>query len=245
MFAWLIPLSLIIDEFDGLYAILLGIVLTIIFYFIHGYSKKPNRWTYERTQWILPDKWYFLIGISVLLVLGDVFWLYHVKTSASPFEEDPIAFVVLGIIAFPLIEEFGFRLWIQSFLESKLNPIIAILIVALIFSLFHKPEMPIPQLLGGIFYGSVLIGTKSILVVVFLHMIQNAMVILAGKIEYIKQLSFAMMDRTDNLNITIAVFMWVTSSICILIWINQNKEIVKTTHNKGYMPIPPKRRYDT
>ena len=50
MFAWLIPLSLIIDEFYGLYAILLGIVLTIIFYFIHDYSKKPNRWTYERTQ---------------------------------------------------------------------------------------------------------------------------------------------------------------------------------------------------
>lgn len=233
MFVWLIPLSLIIDEFDSSSAILIGLALTILFYFVHGYLKRPNGWTYDRTIWVIPNKWFFLIGISVLLVLGDVFWLYHVKTSSSPFEEDPLAFVVLGIIAFPLIEEFGFRLWIQSFLESKLSPIIAILIVALVFALFHKPEMPIPQLLGGIFYGSVLIHTKSIWWVVFLHMIQNAIVILAGKIEFIKQISFVMMDRTDNLNIVIAISIWVISSICIFIWINQNKESLKTPHSKG------------
>ena len=121
MFAWLIPLSIIIDELDDLQAIICGLLLTVSFFCIHGYFKIPTDWTYNRTKWKLPNAWYFLIGVSILLVLGDVFWLYHIKTSESPFEEDPIAFVVLGIIAFPLIEEFGFRLWVQSFLESKLN----------------------------------------------------------------------------------------------------------------------------
>lgn len=231
MFAWLITLSIIIDELESSYAIVLGIILTTSFFFIHGYFEKPNSWTFNRTKWVLPERWYFLIGIAVLLVLGDIFWLYHVKTSTSPFEEDPVAFVILGIIAFPLIEEFGFRLWIQSFLESRFKPIIAILIVAFVFALFHKPEMPIPQLLGGVFYGTVLVSTKSIWWVVFLHMIQNALVILAGRIDYIKEVSFVMMDRVGNLNITVAILLWILSSICIIIWMIQNKESIKTTHN--------------
>jgi membrane protease YdiL (CAAX protease family) len=229
-FAWLIPLSIIIDELNSLPAILSGIALTIGFFFIHGYLKKPNGWTYDRTKWVFPDKWYFLISVAILLVLGDVFWLFHIKTSKSPIEEDPIAFVILGIAAFPLIEEFGFRLWIQSFLETKLNPAVAILIVALIFAFFHKPEMPIPQLLGGIFYGSVLVVTKSIWWVAFLHMVQNAILILAGRVEFIKELSFTMMDRADNLNIIVAIALWIFASFCILIWIRWNMESMKTKH---------------
>ena len=228
MFAWLIPLSLMIDELESSTAIWFGMALTITFCFIHGYLKVPTGWTYDRMKWVLPDQWYFLIGIAILLVLGDVFWLYHVKTSQSPFEDDPLAFVVLGIIAFPIIEEFGFRLWIQSLLETKLNPMISILIVALIFSLFHKPEMPIAQLLGGMFYGSVLVATKSIWWVIFLHMIQNAMVILAGRVDFIKGISFSMMDRTDQLNITIAISLWVVSTICIFLWVRQHKESMST-----------------
>jgi membrane protease YdiL (CAAX protease family) len=233
-FTWLIVLSICIEELDVFPAIVTGFIIIAVFLLIHVKFLLPKKWDFGRTKFVIPERIYFLILTALILVLGDIFWIYHVKTSQSGFEEDSLPFVIFGIIAYPLIEEFGFRLWLQSFLESKFNKIISIGIVALIFALFHKPEMPIPQLLSGVLYGVVLVTTKSIWIPVLLHLMHNALLILSGKIEYVKEISFEMMDRQDNLNLTIAITLWVLSTLFVFQWIRWNKRKLITTHNNGH-----------
>ena len=90
-----------------------------------------------------------MLLIALLLVLGDVFWTLHIKTSDSEFPEDSLTLMVLAVLVFPVIEEFGFRLWTQSYLEEKMNPYLATALVAAVFAVVHKADMPISQLLSG------------------------------------------------------------------------------------------------
>lgn len=222
-FAWLIMLSICIEELETMTAIFVGIGLILLFYVIHVKWRWPQHWDHERIQLVFPKRFYFLLLTAFILVLGDVFWIFHIKTSQMGFDEDPLSFMVLGIIAFPWIEEFGFRLWLQGFLESKFNKMFSIILAALIFSLFHKAEIPIPQLLSGILYGVVLVTTKSIWMPIILHAFHNAILILSGKISVVKELSFQLMDRTDHLNLIVAVVLWIAAAICIYQWISWHK----------------------
>ncbi len=226
-FIWLIALSILIDELETNTAIIAGLILTAVFLLVQYMLLNRMGWGYGRTKPKLPKNLLFLIIIALVLVLGDIFWVYHTNTSQDGFEEDPLAFVVLGTIAFPIIEEFGFRLWIQSFLEKKLNKILAIGLVAFGFAFFHKPEMPIAQLLSGILYGAVLVSTKSIWIPILLHMLHNGIVMIAGKIEFVKELSFKLMDRTDNLNLIITIILWAIAATGILLYVRWNKEEIK------------------
>lgn len=228
-FLWIILLGICINEFDTFWATIAGLIITGIFFFLHAIRLFPNNWHYGRTKCIWPKRFYFLLLIAIVLVLGDVFWIFHIKTSVSTFEEDPWSFVVLGIIAFPLIEEFGFRLWLQSYLEEKVNKLFAVLFIAFLFALFHKPEMPIPQLLSGVFYGLILISTRSIWIGVFMHLFHNAVLILSGKIRVVQEVSFQLMDRTDQLNLILAICFWVLAALGILQWLRWNKGLLKTT----------------
>lgn len=226
-FIWLIVLSILIDELETTTAIIAGLSLTAVFLLVQYVLLNPIGWGYNRTKFRRPKNLWFLLLIALVLVLGDIFWVYHTNTSQDGFEEDSLAFVVLGTIAFPIIEEFGFRLWIQSFLEKRLHKILAIGLVAFGFAFFHKPEMPIAQLLSGILYGAVLVGTKSIWIPVLLHMLHNGIVIIGGQIEFIKELSFKLMDRTDHLTLIVAIMLWALAALGILLYLQWNKEEIK------------------
>lgn len=218
VFIWVIILGIVTSEFNTPVGLALGLLVTISFIYFHCILKIPKEWDFGRIKLKKPPYFAFLILVSFVILFGDIFWIFHIKTSADTFDEDTLLFIILGIIAFPLIEEFGFRLWLQSYLESVMNQFIAIFVVALLFSMVHSADMPIPQLLSGLLYGIALVVTKSIWVPVGLHVIHNAILILSGQIEIIKTISFNQMDRLDNLNLYIAITLWVVATTSLVYW---------------------------
>jgi membrane protease YdiL (CAAX protease family) len=229
---WLIILDAC-TRLGDLPAILCGLGALWVFYWIHVRLTRPRGWDVGRLAIKKPEHFYYLVVLALVLVLGDAFWIFHVKTSQSVFIEDPIDFMVLAIIAFPVIEEFGFRLWLQSYLESKMNPFLAVILVAFAFACFHKPEMPIPQLLSGTLYGIVLIKTKSVWIPIILHMFHNGILIIADKIPVIRVQSFLLMDRQDHLNLYIAILCWLLGITGIIFWTMWNEGKVKMVNISG------------
>ncbi len=223
-YAWLIGFGICSEELDTVPAIICGFLLIGLFYFIHIRNNLPTKWSHDRLKFIMTKHIYLLIILAVLLVFGDFFWLFHIKTSQSTFTEDPLDVLVLAVIAFPLVEEFGFRLWLQSYLESKAHKIIAVLSVSSFFAFIHGADIPIPQLLSGVFYGVVLISTKSVWWPIMIHVLHNGLVIFAENIPYIKTQAFILMDRQDSLNLVAAILFWVLASVGLLVWTKLNQE---------------------
>jgi len=222
-FSWLIGFGICSEELDTIPAILCGFLLIGVFYVVHIHYRLPKKWTYNRLKFTTPKNIYLLIILTLFFVVGNFFWLFHIKTSQSAFTEDPLDVLVLAVIAFPLVEEFGFRLWLQSYLETKINKIIAVLLISLFFAFIHKTELPITQLLSGIFFGVTLIYTRSVWWPLILHVFHNGLIIVAENIPYIKKQAFILMDRQDNLNLIVAILFWGLTTFGFIIWIQSNK----------------------
>ena len=227
IYTWLIAFGICSEELDTIPALVCGLLLIIVFYFVHVRAKLPKKWTYDRLKFTKPKYSYLLFILVLFKVIGDFFWIFHIKTSQSTFTDDPIDVLVLAVIAFPLVEEFGFRLWLQTYLETKINKIIAVLSISIFFSFIHANDIPVSQLLSSIFYGIILIKTKSVWWPIFMHVLHNALIVSLDNISYIKTLAFILMDRQDNLNLIIAILFWILSGFGLLMWIKFNNEKIK------------------
>ncbi|MBB4638364.1 CPBP family intramembrane glutamic endopeptidase [Longimicrobium terrae] len=91
---------------------------------------------------------------------------------ARPFGEP--AFWLLAIGAAPLVEEFGFRGWIQRPLERGFGPMPAIATSAFLFALAHgEPELIPIRLAAGLVLGHAVWASRSIWSGVLLHLAWN------------------------------------------------------------------------
>lgn len=226
-YAWLIGFGICSEELETLAAMLCGSLLIGLFYVVHIRIRLPKKWTYDRLKFTVPKYRFLLIIITLILVVGDFFWIFHIKTSQSTFTDDPLDVLFLAIVAYPLVEEFGFRLWLQSYLETKINEITAVLSISLFFASIHATEIPITQLLSGIFYGIVLIYTKSVWWPIMVHVLHNGLIILVEQIPFVKKQAFILMDRQDNLNLIVAILFWSLASLGLFIWVKQNQNTNK------------------
>jgi membrane protease YdiL (CAAX protease family) len=85
------------------------------------------------------------------------------------------AFVFLAVAVAPLLEEFGFRGWIQRPMERRLGAQAAIAGSALLFAIAHFQADYLPvRLAGGLVLGSAVYATRSIWTGVALHVAWNA-----------------------------------------------------------------------
>ena len=114
---------------------------------------------------------------SVLLALGmaDEMEVAEEMTKflARPGGEE--AFWVLAVAVAPLLEEFGFRAWIQRPVERKLGPEAAIAFTAVLFSISHLQMDAVPvRLAAGLVLGHAVYATRSIWAGVALHACWNA-----------------------------------------------------------------------
>ena len=99
------------------------------------------------------------------------------KFLARPWGE--AALWVLAVGAAPLLEEFGFRAWIQRPMERRLGPEAAIGVTAVLFSLAHLQMEAVPvRLAAGLVVGHAVYATRSIWTGVALHASWNAGVLL-------------------------------------------------------------------
>lgn len=85
------------------------------------------------------------------------------------------AFVMLAVLVAPLLEEFGFRGWVQRPVERKLGAQAAITLSALLFAIAHFQLGYLPvRLAGGLVLGHAVYATRSIWTGVALHAAWNA-----------------------------------------------------------------------
>ena len=113
---------------------------------------------------------------SVLLALGMAteaeFAEEMTKFLARPGGDE--AFWLLAVAVAPLLEEFGFRGWVQRPVERKLGAQPAIALSALLFALAHFELDYLPvRLAGGLVLGHAVYATRSVWTGVALHAAWN------------------------------------------------------------------------
>lgn len=88
---------------------------------------------------------------------------------------------VLAVAVAPLLEEFGFRAWIQRPIERRLGAEAAIGMTAVLFSIAHLQMQAVPvRLAAGLVLGHAVYATRSIWAGVALHVSWNAGVLAFG-----------------------------------------------------------------
>ena len=86
-----------------------------------------------------------------------------------------VALVVLAVALAPVMEEFGFRGWVQRPVERLLGAQVAIAGTALLFAIAHfQPDYLPVRLAGGLVLGHAVYATRSIWTGVALHVAWNA-----------------------------------------------------------------------
>ena len=92
-----------------------------------------------------------------------------------------ITVLSLASIVVPLVEEFLFRGWVQSRLERKLSPALAIVIAATIFGVVHFQVFGLPvRIIFGMTAGYYAWATRSIWPGVLLHAVYNGVLLGGG-----------------------------------------------------------------
>jgi membrane protease YdiL (CAAX protease family) len=192
---WYFPLALLF-QFSPVVAIAGMVALTALFLRVYAL---PGRWSARARArsrvrgigrawpWVAftaPAMAGLSLGLwSALLAMG---WAAEVdfgpemeKFLARPGGE--AAFYLLAVLVAPLLEEFGFRAWIQRPLERRLSAQTAIGVTAVLFAMAHlQPEYLPVRLAAGLVLGHAVYATRSIWAGVALHVSWNAGVLAFG-----------------------------------------------------------------
>jgi membrane protease YdiL (CAAX protease family) len=198
MMAWLVVATLALRE-EPVTGLL--IVLACLGAFIGWNVVRPVRGRSRLAAWLrlrpagLYVEWLVLATAGKLLLLAGTVILYSVVASWSLLPALPSipprvspAFVAhpAGVLAYgllmaafvPLVEEFGFRGWMQHELEHGVGLTTAILVPALTFSAMHGVLNGMHHLPYALFAGWVVWRTGSIWPAVFMHALNNTLVTL-------------------------------------------------------------------
>jgi membrane protease YdiL (CAAX protease family) len=192
---WYIPLALLF-QFSPAMAIAGMVALAALFLRVYAL---PGRWGArararsrvrrigQAWPWVVltaPAMTGLSLGMwSALLALGMAteveFGEELTKFLARPGGE--VAFYILAIGVAPLLEEFGFRGWIQRPLEKRWGAQAAIAVAAVLFALAHLEPQAVPvRLAAGLVLGHAVYATRSIWTGVALHASWNAGVLAFG-----------------------------------------------------------------
>ncbi len=89
----------------------------------------------------------------------------------------PLA-LFLGVVV-PIVEEFGFRGWIQRRFERASSPAVAITLTAFIFAVAHLQLLGLPtRFVAGVVFGYAVWASRSIWAAVILHSAHNLSLVL-------------------------------------------------------------------
>jgi len=178
---WVVVLSAYV-EFALPFAVLYAFIVVTSFAVVHVWLAWP-RWATDRLQLPPPETWAVLplgMAAALVLTLGQVAG-FLVAGDLPPAEPTPVTELyllpVLVVVAFPVIEEMVFRVWMQKPLEDQIHPVVGIVAVAAIFAGFHSSGSFPLRLLMGCFYGAAAWVSGSVWIPVTLHAVSNALVV--------------------------------------------------------------------
>ncbi len=155
------------------YAVLALVLVT--FWITHVHNDRPRGWHFARL--VLPARKWLLWGVLMALALCGWRLLIALQfdTANEAATSSPSLWtVVAAIVAAPLIEEFGFRLWLQSQLERWLPAFPAIVLAGGLFALVHDLDRWYLHAASGMLFGLGLWLSGSVWVPVLMHACSNA-----------------------------------------------------------------------
>lgn len=192
---WYIPLALLL-QLSPAAAIAGMAALTALFLRVYAL---PGRWgTRARARsrvrglgrtwpWVVltaPAMAGLSLGLWTVLLATGMAAEVEFGEELTRFLEKPggeVAFYILAIAVAPLLEEFGFRGWIQRPLEKRWGAQPAIALTAVLFALAHLEPQAVPvRLAAGLVLGHAVYATRSIWAGVALHVAWNAGVLAFG-----------------------------------------------------------------
>lgn len=132
---------------------------------------------------------YTLIGLfgifATLLIVGIAASLLGINDQEKILDKVldlPLIILVFAFLLAPITEELFFRgMMVQKILERS-NPIIAIILSSVVFSLVHFSYESLVEILGvffiGLILGSIYVKAKSLTPCILIHMIYNLLAII-------------------------------------------------------------------
>lgn len=167
---------------------LIGLIMSIFFtlsvYFI-GIKPKSLSWKEVGLQRFSKSYWFFIIGWTVVLIIGSIFlsyimeWLFDIGTNNSKTNSIQIRLTTLNIIiAFvsaaiisPIYEEIFYRGFLYRWFRSKYGLLAGMLISSFIFMIVHIPTFnSLPYtFLSGLVFAWTYEKTKSIYPSIIIH----------------------------------------------------------------------------
>lgn len=191
----------------------------VAFLVLHGALGLPREADRDRAKgWSTEGFVRFGIPISVLLVIGDVLWLIARNQLDLDSGRTPAPMMLAIVLLFPLVEEFGFRLWIQTPLEERVGPLLGVGIVALGFAMLHSAEFPVPQFIAGVGFGVALVVTGTIWVPIAMHALQNGMVVGLELVPGIEDWAVGLANSGAAWIPVLSGVSWTTAAALILYW---------------------------
>lgn len=218
LFIWLIIFGFISEQ-SGYIGLGLSVISVVAFFTIHVFKKYPKVEQPKRLSWRFPKQGWLLILASIVLVAGDIAWVIDQDNLQSTEEPNPLVYGLMISLAFPLAEEFGFRLWIQGTLETKIKPILALIITAFIFASLHSSQFPITQFFGGCMYGLALFVSKSVWYPILLHALQNGLLVSLGEFTWVKEQAWSLSEASPAWLFPTAISLWVLAGVISSIWL--------------------------
>lgn len=163
-------------------------------FFILKYASKSRKNHFKHELLSVHHKWYYwLLALGIPLLLGGIFQVIYISFTSHTFDSSVPAFmffmIILTSIIFGGLEEVGWRGFLQSKLQSRINLLVTAVIIGIIWGLWHIPlffieEVShfnfkfIPFLLGAVMLSTYLTWlyakTKSLVLVILFHASVNA-----------------------------------------------------------------------
>lgn len=171
-------------------AIAWAAAVTVTFLWMHAVPMRWNRRlrTWSRLRWppaglgwtaaLAPGLLLLLASLSVLLLALGLATPDQTPAPLAEFMERPwgaLAFVAIATLAVPVMEEVGFRGWVQRPLERRIGAQAAIGVTAVLFAAVHLGSSLFPaRVAGGLVLGHAVYATRSVWTGILLHASWNA-----------------------------------------------------------------------
>jgi membrane protease YdiL (CAAX protease family) len=189
------------------------------FFWLHVVQRRPAGWDAGRLGRPPISVLTAGVAVSAAIVAGDVMLVVYRNALDTESPPDTLVFRVAIILALPLTEEFGFRLWLQSPLERHLGRAGAVVAVALLFASFHSSQFPLSQFLGGCLYGAALVVTGSVWTPVLLHVFQNAALVGLGEIPAVEAWATAAAEAPPGWLVPAMASCWLAAAGTAWFWL--------------------------
>ncbi|MFK7916004.1 MAG: lysostaphin resistance A-like protein [Pseudomonadales bacterium] len=153
------------------------IVLLLVlctFWALHCHRDWPNGWHRFRLRGAAARWWIWALVMGLMLTGWRLAIALHTPWPDESPNPNLLWTTLAAVLAAPIIEEFGFRLWLQGQLERWLPGLLAIVLAAATFAAVHDLERWYLHGVSGMLYGLALWRSGSIWVPVAMHGLANA-----------------------------------------------------------------------